>query len=139
MPKKILVVEDNSELLQLLSLNLKEAGFSVATANNGIAALKKVRSACPDLVVLDLVLPELDGFVVCETLRLEASSRELPVIILTGLNSEFTRLAGLECGANEYVKKPVNPRHLVSRIKYWLDRSEAMTPMGEGMVGKNSA
>ncbi|HWX19899.1 MAG TPA: response regulator [Candidatus Binatia bacterium] len=120
MRKKILIVEDNTELLELFRLNLKHAGFSVATATNGIEALKKARSVSPDLVVLDLVLPELDGFAVCETLRRDRATAALPILVVTGLTSEITRLAGLESGATDYVTKPVSPELLVSRIKLLL-------------------
>jgi DNA-binding response OmpR family regulator len=120
MRKKLLIVEDNSELLELLRLNLKEAGFTVATAANGLEALKKARSLLPDLIVLDLVLPELDGFGVCEALRREETGAAIPILALTGLSSEFARFAGLESGADEFVTKPVSPSHLVSRIRHWL-------------------
>ena len=120
MRKKILIVEDNAELLELLRLAVKQAGFSVITATNGIEALDQVKSAEPDLVVLDLVLPELDGFAVCETLRRNPATGHIPIILLTGLTSEFTRYAGIESGADEYVTKPASPEHLVSRIRHWL-------------------
>jgi DNA-binding response OmpR family regulator len=128
MRKKILIVEDNTELLKLLRLNLKRAGYSVAGATNGVEALKKVRSAHPDLVILDLVLPEMDGFAVCEVLRKSAATEALPVIVLTGLTSEITRYAGMESGATEFVTKPVNPAHLVSRIEHWLSHPPRPVP-----------
>ena len=120
---KILVVEDNSELLELMRLGLKDAGFGVVTANNGLDALSKARSSSPDLIVLDLVLPELDGFAVCETLKRNQDTATIPIIVLTGLNSEFTRYAGLESGADEYVTKPITPSQLVSRIEGQLSKS----------------
>ena len=96
MRKKILVVEDNTELLKLLRLNLKAAGFAIATATNGIEALKKAHSVSPDLVLLDLVLPELDGFAVCETLRKGPTTASIPIIVLTGLNNDSARRATLQ-------------------------------------------
>ena len=128
MRKKILIVEDDLELLELLRLSLKHAGLAVATATNGIEALKKARSVAPDLIVLDLVLPELDGFAVCETLRKNPATAATPVILLTGLTSEFARYAGLEAGANECVIKPVSPKALVSRIRHCLRQPPAPTP-----------
>lgn len=125
MRKKILIVEDNSELLELLRLNLKHAGFAVATATNGIDALKKARSVSPDLVLLDLVLPELDGFAVCETLRKDPATAQVPILVLTGLTSEFARYAGMESGANDCVTKPISPTVLVSKIKRWLSPENA--------------
>jgi two-component system, OmpR family, alkaline phosphatase synthesis response regulator PhoP len=120
MRKKLLIVEDNTELLELLRLGFKQAGFSVSTAANGLEALKKARSTSPDVILLDLVLPELDGFAVCEVLRRGQATSTTPIILLTGLTSEFTRYAGLESGADEYVTKPVSPDQLLPIIKYWL-------------------
>jgi DNA-binding response OmpR family regulator len=117
MRKKVLIVDDNAELLGLLRLSFRAAGFSIATATNGIEALRKARSVSPDLILLDLVLPELDGFAVCETLRRAPATSSIPIFILSGLTSEFTRLAGIESGATEYFPKPVSPKQLVSRIK----------------------
>ncbi len=120
MRKKILVVEDDRTLLELLRLSFRAAGFSVATASNGIEALKKARSVTPDAILLDLVLPELDGFAVCETLRRDAAMASIPIVALSGLTSELSRAAGFECGATDYVSKPANPKDLVSKIKHWL-------------------
>src|SRR4029077_13556356 len=106
MRTKLLVVEDNTELLELMRLGLKQAGFSISTATNGLDALKKARSIMPDLIVLDLILPELDGFAVCEALKRAPDTSAIPIILLTGLNGEFTRYAGMESGADEYVTKP---------------------------------
>ena len=127
MRKKILIVEDDADLLSLLRLTLKQQGHSIATASNGIEALKKARSLLPDLMLLDLVLPELDGFAVCETLRKHRATANIKVVMLTGLSSEFTRYAGFEAGANDYVTKPFAPAEIVSKIDYWLKQgSEAM-------------
>ena len=127
MRKKILVVEDDTQLLELLRLHLKAAGLAVATATNGIEALKKARSLSPDLVLLDLVLPELDGFAVCETLRRAPATASIPIVILTGLTSYFARCAGLEAGTCEFMTKPASPTHLVARIKELLGE-----PRGSG-------
>ena len=120
MRKKILVVEDNTELLKLLRLNFRAAGFAVATATNGIEALKKAHSVSPDLVLLDLVLPELDGFAVCETLRKGPTTASIPIVVLTGLNNDTARQASRRAGTCDFITKPVNPRHLVARIKELL-------------------
>jgi DNA-binding response OmpR family regulator len=120
MRKKLLVVEDNTELLELFRLGLKQAGFSVSTATNGVDAIKKARTLSPDLILLDLVLPELDGFAVCERLRKDEATSAVRIIMLTGLTSEFTRFAGMESGADEYVTKPASPAQLLPRIEHWL-------------------
>lgn len=129
MRKKILIVDDNTGLLKLLSLAVKDAGYNVATADTGPEALAKARTFKPDLLILDLILPEMDGFAVCETLRRDYSFSHMPIIMLTGLTSEFTRYAGLECGASEYVTKPASPAELVSKIERWLRTSEARLPV----------
>jgi len=142
MAKRILIVEDNSELLELLRLSLKQAGFKVLTASNGVSALESARSAAPDLVVLDLVLPELDGFAVCEILRREPATSAIPIVILTGLSTEFGRLAGLASGADEYVMKPVGAEMLISKIKHLLrrlDKSRRTRPEAPGKLACASA
>jgi DNA-binding response OmpR family regulator len=130
MKKKILLVEDDGDLRELLRMSFRAAGFSVATADNGIDALTKTRSLMPDLVMLDLVLPELDGFAVCETLRRAASMATVPIIILTGLSSELARLAVMESGANDYVMKPINPSDLVTKMRHWLRHPPQAAPKG---------
>ncbi len=142
MRKKILIVEDNSELLELMRLALKQAGFRTATASNGVDALRAARDLAPDVVVLDLVLPELDGFAVCERLRKDACTASVPIIVLTGLSSEFARLASLEAGANEYVTKPVSPEALVSTIKQLLRRPEKLRagrPASSALLAQSSS
>jgi DNA-binding response OmpR family regulator len=121
--KKILVVEDDLDLVELLRFNLTNAGFSVMAATDGSEALKKARSVVPDLILLDLMLPELDGFAVCEILRREAATAPIPIIILTAMSSHFARLAGLESGANDYITKPFSPKHLLGRIATVLNQS----------------
>jgi DNA-binding response OmpR family regulator len=126
MPKKILLVEDNTELLELLSMNCEDAGFATATATNGVEALEKARAFSPDLIVLDLVLPELDGFAVCETLRKEPATASVPIIMLSGLSSQFSRYAGFESGGTDFFTKPTSPSTLIARIKHLLrDTPEA--------------
>jgi DNA-binding response OmpR family regulator len=120
MRKRILVVEDNDELREMLKTSFRRAGFSVATASDGIEALKKARSLTPDGVLLDLVLPELDGFAVCEILRKNPHTADIPIIILTGLNSQFSRMAGAESGATDFLSKPVGPDALVARFRQLL-------------------
>jgi len=122
MRKRVLVVEDDTEMVDLLRFNLQKAGFAIATATDGIEALKKVRSLAPDLILLDLMLPELDGFSVCEILRQDPDTASIPIIMLTALSNELARMTGLASGANDYFSKPFSPRQLVSRVKDLLDR-----------------
>jgi DNA-binding response OmpR family regulator len=115
-----LVVDDDPEVVVLLRLALKGAGFSVVSANDGVAALKRARLLLPDLVLLDLILPELDGFSVCETLRRDRETAHIPIIMLTGLSSELNRYAGLDCGADDYLAKPIDLQQLLTRIRVRL-------------------
>jgi two-component system, OmpR family, alkaline phosphatase synthesis response regulator PhoP len=130
MRRKILLVDDNAELLELLRLNFRSAGFSIATAQNGIEALKKARTLKPNVILLDLMLPELDGFAVCETLRRDPDTANIPVIMFSGLNSQLARLAGLESGGTEFVSKPISPGILIQKIEAMLaDKPRGSPPM----------
>jgi DNA-binding response OmpR family regulator len=120
--KKILVVEDDPDLVELLSFNLRASGFAVGTAMDGVDALKKARSTIPDLILLDLMLPELDGLAVCEILRREPATAGIPIVIVTALSSQFTRLAGMEAGANDFITKPFRLKQLISRVQELVSR-----------------
>ncbi len=127
MQKKILLVEDDIELLDLLCFNVKKAGFAAATAHDGIEAIKKARSVRPDLILLDLMLLDLDGFAVCETLRRDPSTASIPVIMLTALSGALARVAGFEAGAQDYLTNPFSPRILMERIYQVLESGNTGT------------
>jgi len=120
MRKKILIVDDDADVVELVAFNLKKAGFCVGTAADGVEAIKKARSVAPHLIVLDVMLPELDGFAVCEILRRDPATAAVPILMLTAWVSELARYAGLEAGADDYVTKPFSPRDLISRVKNLL-------------------
>ncbi len=124
MRKKILVVDDDADIVEMLRFNLKQAGFAIGTAFDGIEAIRKARSITPDLILLDLMLPKLDGLSVCEILRRQVATAAIPVIILTGLSGELGRLAGLESGATDYMTKPFSPRQLVSKVETLLRKRD---------------
>lgn len=121
-PKKVLVVEDEKDILQLVTLYLEKDGFRVVTAMTGLEALKQVKTAKPDLVVLDLMLPEMDGLEVCKRLRSLPETAMLPIIMLTAKAEESDTIVGLELGADDYVTKPFSPKALVARVKAMLRR-----------------
>lgn len=123
MAKKILIVDDNSELVNVLRVGFKEAGFTVGTAGSGVDALKKVRTFSPHAIILDLVLPELDGFAVCETLKRNRATASIPILVLTGLSSQLSRFAGLESGADEFLTKPVSFKDVLARINTLLQKA----------------
>src|SRR3954469_9121506 len=110
---KILVVDDEAEAVELVEFNLKQAGYEVITAADGAEALRKARSAMPRLIVLDLMLPEIDGLEVCKMLRRDPDTVKLPIIMLTARAAEMDRVLGLELGADDYISKPFSPRELV--------------------------
>jgi DNA-binding response OmpR family regulator len=121
---KILVVDDEPDAVELIEFNLKGAGFDVVTAADGTDALKKARTFSPDLLILDLMLPEVDGLEVCKVLRRDSATAGLPIIMLTAKAAEIDRVLGLELGADDYITKPFSPRELVLRVKNLLRREK---------------
>lgn len=121
---RILVVDDEPEAVELLEFNLKQAGYAVSTADDGAEALKKARAQIPDLILLDVMLPEMDGFEICKSLRLDATTAKIPIIMLTAKAAEIDRVLGLELGADDYLTKPFSPRELLLRIKKILARGQ---------------
>jgi DNA-binding response OmpR family regulator len=119
--KKVMVVDDEPKIVQLARDYLEHAGFAVVVAHDGKAALATARAQNPDLVVLDLGLPELDGLDVARTLRAESN---VPIVMLTGRSEESDKLVGLELGADDYVTKPFSPKELVARVRAVLRRTE---------------
>ena len=117
--KRILVVDDDAKTVELVKLYLSKDGYKVLTAYDGIEALRLARESRPDLVVLDLMLPGLDGLQVCRTLREES---DVPIIMLTAKTAERDRLAGLDMGADDYVTKPFSPKELAARVRAVLRR-----------------
>jgi len=122
--KKILIVEDERDILQLVKHYLEKEGFRTVVATTGLEALKQVSEGKPDLVVLDLMLPELDGLEVCKRLRSAPGTAMLPIIMLTAKAEESDTIVGLELGADDYVTKPFSPKTLVARVKALLRRAD---------------
>jgi DNA-binding response OmpR family regulator len=136
--RKVLIVEDELDILRLVKMYLDKEGFRTITAQNGAEALRQVRSEHPDLVVLDLMLPEMDGLEVCKKLRGAPQTAMLPIIMLTAKSEESDTVVGLELGADDYVAKPFSPRALVARVKA-LFRRLARTSDSEVTVYRYSA
>ncbi len=123
-PKKILIVEDEAEIAQLVKLYLEKDGFRTATANTGVEGLKLIKTDRPDMVILDLMLPEMDGLEVCKKIRNATDTALLPVLMLTAKAEESDTIIGLELGADDYVTKPFSPKVLVTRVKALFRRVE---------------
>jgi phosphate regulon transcriptional regulator PhoB len=119
----ILVIDDEKDLIELVRYNLEKEGFDVIAATDGQAGLEVVKRHRPDLVVLDLMMPGLDGLQVCQRLRSDPRQGRIPVIMLTAKATEADRVVGLELGADDYITKPFSPREVVARVKAVLRRS----------------
>lgn len=122
MPSTVLVADDEKNIVQLIKLYLINEGFLVETAQDGQEALDKARRSRPDLVILDIMMPRLDGLEVCRRIRKESN---VPIIMLTARTDDVDKVVGLELGADDYVTKPFNPRELVARVKAVLRRTQA--------------
>ena len=129
--RKILVVDDEERMVRFIRMNLEHDGFIVSEAFNGKQAISKMRDVNPDIILLDVMMPDVDGFDVLETIR---EVTNVPVIMLTAKGEEDDRVRGLELGADDYVTKPFSPRELVSRIKAVLRRTEGATGSMHGLI-----
>jgi|SoiMethySBSTD1v2_1073268.scaffolds.fasta_scaffold846030_2 two-component system phosphate regulon response regulator PhoB len=115
--ERVLIVDDDPDIQRLVNYNFSKAGFEVVEAGSGRKALESVQKQPPDLIILDLMLPDIDGVEVCRTLRQRESTRRIPIIMLTARGEEVDRVIGFELGADDYVSKPFSPRELVLRAK----------------------
>lgn len=127
----ILVVDDEERMVRFIRLNLEQDGFRVIEAFNGSQAINRVRSELPDLVLLDVMMPDIDGF---EVLKLIRETSNVPVIMLTAKGEEDDRVRGLELGADDYITKPFSPRELVSRVRAVLRRTESASQTTHGLI-----
>ena len=127
----ILVVDDEARMVRFIQLNLEHDGFQVISAYNGREALEQVRSQLPNLILLDVMMPDLDGFEVLERIREQSA---VPIIMLTAKGEEDDRVRGLELGADDYITKPFSPRELVSRVRAVLRRTETESSLASGMI-----
>ncbi|MBI4313711.1 MAG: response regulator transcription factor [Candidatus Omnitrophica bacterium] len=125
---KILVVEDEKNIARVVSYNLERAGYQISTAYNGQEALEKIKRDVPQLIILDLMLPKVDGLEVCRQVKANPKTTQIPIIMLTAKTEEADRVVGLELGADDYVTKPFSPRELAARVKAVLRRSQKTAP-----------
>jgi two-component system alkaline phosphatase synthesis response regulator PhoP len=125
MPNKILVVDDEANIIELVKFNLEREGYQVITANDGTIALELVRNEKPDLILLDIMLPGMDGLSVCRTINSKDETKGIPIIMLSARGEELDKVLGLEMGADDYITKPFSPRELVARVKARLRRQSA--------------
>ena len=128
----VVVVEDEADILDLITYNLEKSGFRVAGFEEGESALRAIGTSPPDLIVLDLMLPGMDGLDVCRHLKQDGATREIPILMLTAKAEEVDRIVGLELGAEDYLTKPFSPRELVLRIQAILRRTRSGTEHSSG-------
>lgn len=129
--KLILVVDDEERMARFIRLNLEHDGFQVVEANRGMQAVQLIRDRMPDVVILDVMMPDLDGF---EVLQLIRETSQVPVIMLTAKGEEDDKVRGLELGADDYITKPFSPRELVSRVRAVLRRIDQGSAAGDGII-----
>ncbi|MGA7274991.1 MAG: response regulator, partial [Candidatus Udaeobacter sp.] len=122
--RKILIIEDEIDVADLLTLNLRKAGYKVSTAADGASGLQNARDDKPDFIILDLMLPKMSGLEVCKILKGDTATAHVPILMLTARAEEIDRIVGLEFGADDYVTKPFSPREIVLRIRAILRRGE---------------
>ena len=132
---KILLVDDEEDILEFLSYNLKKEEFRIDTANNGISALKKLEKSKPDLIILDVMMPEMDGIEVCEKIREQENFDDVLILFLTARSEEYSELAGFSAGADDYITKPIKPKLLVSRVNAILKRKRKKKNDGPIKIG----
>lgn len=138
MAKPILIVDDEPDIRELISYNLSREGFTVETASNGKEALQKIAADGAALVIMDIMMPELDGFETCKAIRANPKTANIPVLFLTARHAEVDQVVSLELGGDDYVQKPVSPRVLVARVKSLIRRAErGADAVEEGEIDSN--
>lgn len=129
MRERILLVDDEADIVELLEFNLKQQGYTVVTARDGASAMAEVKRQRPDLILLDLMLPDVSGTEICRRLRRDTATQTIPIVMITARNEEIDRVVGFEIGADDYVAKPFSPRELLLRVSAVLRRtSQAEKP-----------
>ena len=128
MNKKILLVDDEPDILELIGYNLRREGYDVFTAENGKQGIDMARSVNPDLIILDVMMPEMDGMEVCNIIRSDAKLSHTTIAFLTARGEDYSQVAGFDAGGDDYITKPVKPKVLVSRVKASLRRSVPTRP-----------
>ena len=133
---KILIVDDEKDILEFLSYNLRKEGFDILTANNGLEGLEIAKKEVPDLIILDVMMPEMDGIEACEKIRETSSLEETLVLFLTARAEEYSELAGFTAGADDYITKPIKPKLLISRVKAILKRKRKKEAVNKITLGE---
>lgn len=140
---RILLVDDEEDILEFLSYNLRKEGYKIKTASNGKSALKILEKFNPDLIILDVMMPEMDGIEVCENIRKNEKNDDVLILFLTARSEDYSELAGFSAGADDYITKPIKPKLLVSRVNAILKRkrktNETNSPISIGEININKS
>jgi len=120
--KKILIVDDEKDILEFLSYNLKKEGFSIYTASDGLEGLEKTKKIKPDLIIVDLMMPKMNGIEMCENIRNDKKLSNVIILFLTARSEDYTQIAALDSGADDFLKKPIKPKLLISKVKSIMRR-----------------
>lgn len=120
--KKILIVDDEKDILEFLSYNLKKEGFSIYTASDGLEGLEKTKKIKPDLIIVDLMMPKMNGIEMCENIRNDKKLSNVIILFLTARSEDYTQIAALDSGADDFIKKPIQPKLLISKVKSIMRR-----------------
>lgn len=131
---KILLVDDEPDILEIVSYNLSSEGYEVFTAKNGIEGVAKAKKKKPHLIILDVMMPEMDGIETCETIRNTTGLENTIIVFLTARGEDYSQVAGFDAGADDYITKPIKPKVLVSKVKALLRRLKDETPQAEDIV-----
>ena len=134
---KILLVDDEIDILEFISYNLAKEGYEVYTATNGVEAIKIAENKLPNLIILDVMMPEMDGIATCEELRKNPEFKNTVIAFLTARGEDYSQIAGFEAGADDYITKPIRPKVLVSRVKALLKRTTTSTPAETIIIDSN--
>ncbi len=135
MEKKILVIEDDPSTSRLVDYSLRHEGYQVLTASNGLEGIRKAHNEAPDLIILDVMLPGMDGFEICHRLRSEPDTAQLPILMFSAKVQEIDKETGLKVGADDYLSKPTAPAEIVSRVEKLLAKKKRDTPTQEKVSG----
>jgi len=123
--ESVLIIDDEADIREILAYNLRKEGYNVYSASNGKDGIEIARSNQPDIVILDVMMPEMDGIEVCDILRNDPNTKHIRICFLTARNEDYSQIAGLDAGADDYVSKPIKPRVLISRLKALLRRNSS--------------
>jgi len=135
MDKKILVIEDDPATLRLVDYTLRHEGYQVFTASNGLEGIRKARNEAPDLIILDVMLPGMDGFEICHRLRSEPDTAQLPILMFSAKAQEIDKDTGLKVGADDYLSKPAAPADIVNHVESLLAKKKQAAPAPENVNG----